>query len=751
MSTLFKQPPDILKGKATGSSDILGGKFSKSPPDVLRNTSGPVMSVFGRTGYVIAQAGDYTADLITNAVDQTGRYANPAWITSLDYSKISNAPAPPSIAAYQTPWLQDINAAGFRLLNAASVGIGTSTPLNPLQVVGNPNWVDLPPQPGYGWAYFANNDGSAGLSFGGNSTWGSGAGASWIQASISNGTQRGTLVLQPARGYVGVNQVMPAYQLDVQGDINTTGRYLQNGSPLPGQSPWAQDVDAANHALFNAASVAIGTATAKAQLDLSGSVNGDTPGQNLKLCYSAGGVPLFGWRLDSGNGSLILDRAWGDWAATPALRILRANGYLGVNNANPGCQLDVVGSINCTGQYLQNGVPISSGGGSQSPWTGDVDAAGHSLNDVDAITSRHGIEMTFPYGASAGGGHIRFSNGTSRLWEWTVWNAASGSNAGNDLILSAFDDSGNYLSTPLNISRSTGLVTLGGALNVATSISIQNGAHLGSISITSTDTDPAVAIQSTATGGKQWMMISSAGGSGLGQGTFSIFNYTDFRSVIAAQPGGNVGIGQGSPSYKLDVSGDVNTTGVYRVNGTPVATGGGSVVLLARLTANNTSGILAFPSIFAAGYDTFFFVVEGLVPATNGITVWVRVTADNGSTYDTTSGHYLWGRNWVCLSVSDSNSGQTGDSGMQLWNADLNNSAAFGGLCGQGYFHNARNANSITTMIADVMGENTANHLYVIHWGGTHAIVTALTGFRLETSAGNFVSGSVAVYGVKNS
>jgi hypothetical protein len=38
---------------------------------------------------------------------------------------------------------------------------------------------------------------------------------------------------------------------------------------------------------------------------------------------------------------------------------------------------------------------------------------------------------------------------------------------------------------------------------------------------------------------------------------------------------GNVGIGITNPAYKLDVAGDVNINGVFRINGTPINTGGG--------------------------------------------------------------------------------------------------------------------------------------------------------------------------------
>lgn len=79
---------------------------------------GAVASVFGRTGAVVAASGDYSAAQVTNAVDKTQSYPNPAWIASLPWSKITGAP---SVSSYQTPWLQNIDAAGFTLSNVPSV------------------------------------------------------------------------------------------------------------------------------------------------------------------------------------------------------------------------------------------------------------------------------------------------------------------------------------------------------------------------------------------------------------------------------------------------------------------------------------------------------------------------------------------------------------------------------------------------------------------------------------------------------
>ena len=90
-----------------------------------------VTSVFTRTGAVIAASGDYTAAQVTNAVSVLSSYADPSWITSLAYAKITGAP---SIASIQTPWLQNINGAGFNLTSVGSLGVGVASPLNLVQV-----------------------------------------------------------------------------------------------------------------------------------------------------------------------------------------------------------------------------------------------------------------------------------------------------------------------------------------------------------------------------------------------------------------------------------------------------------------------------------------------------------------------------------------------------------------------------------------------------------------------------------------
>jgi len=83
---------------------------------------GAVASVFGRTGTVAAQAGDYTAAQITNAVSTLGSYADPAWLTSIGWAKVAGAPAtfPPAVHTHDAA---DVVSGRF---NTARLGLGVA-------------------------------------------------------------------------------------------------------------------------------------------------------------------------------------------------------------------------------------------------------------------------------------------------------------------------------------------------------------------------------------------------------------------------------------------------------------------------------------------------------------------------------------------------------------------------------------------------------------------------------------------------
>ena len=80
-----------------------------------------VSSVFGRTGDIVAQNGDYAAAQVANAVDMTMSYSDPPFIGSLSWSKIMFAPN-----FIVNPWTANTDGGGFTLGNVNQVGIGVA-------------------------------------------------------------------------------------------------------------------------------------------------------------------------------------------------------------------------------------------------------------------------------------------------------------------------------------------------------------------------------------------------------------------------------------------------------------------------------------------------------------------------------------------------------------------------------------------------------------------------------------------------
>lgn len=110
----------------------------------------------------------------------------------------------------------------------------------------------------------------------------------------------------------------------ITGDIDITGNYLQNGSPFS-----SFDATASN------------TFTASQKVDVT-----DNSNPAFKI-------------TQKGTGDALLVE---DDAANPDTTpfVIKADGKVGVGTTSPAQPLDVVGNINTTGNYLQNGSPLAS-------------------------------------------------------------------------------------------------------------------------------------------------------------------------------------------------------------------------------------------------------------------------------------------------------------------------------------------------------------------------------------------------------
>lgn len=167
---------------------------------------------------------------------------------------------------------------------------------------------------------------------------------------------------------VGINTTTPAYNLDVNGDINYTGTLLQNGNPVQ-YSQWSNSTDAQNN-LYAPAKVAINTTTNPIYpLDVSGDINytGVLRQNGTPVVYSQ-------WREGSTSNDVVI-----------------GNKNIGIGISNPAYPLEVAGDINVTGGELRrNGLPLVS-----SPWVTNTNQDVH----FPSTTTKVGIGLSNPHTA----------------------------------------------------------------------------------------------------------------------------------------------------------------------------------------------------------------------------------------------------------------------------------------------------------------------------------------------------------------
>jgi hypothetical protein len=221
-----------------------------------------VGSVFGRTAAVAATAGDYTAAQVTNAVDSTQSYANPTWITSLAWSKITGAP---------TIYVDPLTTTGDVLYRSASattrLAIGTAGQV--LTVSGGvPAWMTP---------------------------------ASYLTDPT---TTTGDLIYRSSSGTTRLPIGASGYVLTVVSGVPAWAAATGGGA----QTPWTSNINAAGYQLQNAGAIGIGV----------------TPAAGYPIdVYASGMAPII--------------RVVGDWNV--ASENVQVNGYVySGSNSNAGTQ-----------------------------------------------------------------------------------------------------------------------------------------------------------------------------------------------------------------------------------------------------------------------------------------------------------------------------------------------------------------------------------------------------------------------------
>jgi hypothetical protein len=518
-----------LGALAVGSNGQILTADSTQPLGVKWITPAPggVTSFNGRVGAVMPASGDYTAAQVTGAVNSGSTYADPAWITSLAWSKITGAPAGAAPGA-PTGSVQFNNAGSFAgsanlVWNGSALGIGTSTPdsTGVLHIVNASSLARV----------FVDGYASGGANLIGRVGQGTAAsplpatagqlmiyltGRGWCGGSTgwSNSAYIGLFAAEnftptSAASYIGFATCPSgAVGMTERMRIDQNGNVGIGGTPAASQtSPSASVTYVSVVGRSDVGSVEVVGTLADALNNIVGQfafadLNNTTSNKRTAVinAYSTGttvgsrgGSMTFSTRPDNING------------LTERMRIDH-NGLVGIGKT-PAYALDVQGDLNITGTYRVNGTPISTGGTGSPPGGtngmvqyNNAGAFGGSANLFwDATNNRLGVGTSTP-------GAILHTKAAAELLRLETTGTVASAGLG---YMTFYDASG---------SRQ-GFIGFGGVAN---------------------------------------QMQLYLDGSGK---TFSILNCL-------------VGIAK-TAAYALDVNGDCNITGTYRVNGVAIGTGGG--------------------------------------------------------------------------------------------------------------------------------------------------------------------------------
>jgi len=417
-------------------------------------------------------------------------------------------------AVPQTPWASNIDAAGFNLSNAGDITMNVGKSLT-ASYVNIPDGLGGSFQP---WSLYASS-GALNFQYGGSN---------WLSFDGVN----------QVFGVGGIVQASGGIKFG-DGTLQTTAATGSGGGGS--QTPWTSDIDGGGHYLSNVSSI------------YCGQLNTNYCMMENPQVTDQDSVVTWNWSFIHHSGVLNIVPT-GDWTT---MQTLDANKHIitlcyptTVNNTtDPAYALDVTGDCNVTGQFLVGGSPTDP-----TTTKGDLIVRG-----MAAVCSRLGV------GAD---GTVLTAEAAQPLG--MHWAAPAAGGGGSQTPWASDIDGANF--NLLNPNS----VLIGSSLNEGVFLSVYGYPN------------PPAITGTTQTGIARFCAYK--GGPGVGSGnTLDIGGYsgspygiwmqvTDRFALASTYPiilqpnGGYVGVaGNTNPAYAIDVIGDVNVTGQYRVNGTRMA------------------------------------------------------------------------------------------------------------------------------------------------------------------------------------
>ena len=404
--------------------------------------------------------------------------------------------------------------------------------------------------------------------------------AFWTRASGAAEVVTERMRLDSA-GNLGIGKTSPAYKLDVAGDVNITGTFRMNGTAINsgtvtgvtgtasritiGGTAAAPTVDIASAYVGQNTITTLGTVTTGTWSGLFGAVSGANL-TSLTAGNLAGTIPstvLGNSTHYLGTTALTLNRA----SANQALTGISSVAFPGSSSGTATLQASATAGTPTLALPTSTGTLIGTGD------TGTITNTMLAAGTIDLTTK---VTGTLPVSKGGTGTGTAFTQGSA------LFAGASGTYA-QDNSYFFYDATNHRLGLgnaapvyPLDVGPATY-----SASGTTAAALFRNGNGFNTYS----NTQVAFGYNNTNTYMHGIRTRHNAANKAGNSMDFYVWNYGTDSSTPATTMGsqqvmtldgngsGSVGIGTLAPAYKLDVAGDVNITGTFRVNGTAISSG----------------------------------------------------------------------------------------------------------------------------------------------------------------------------------
>ncbi len=182
------------------------------------------------------------------------------------------------------------------------------------------------------------------------------------------------------------------------------------------------------------------------------------------------------------------------------------------------------------------------------------------------------------------------------------------------------------------------------------------------------------------------------------------------------------------------------------VNGAIGATSG--MDFLGRATASG-SATIDFANFLTSAYDCYLIVFSGVVPATSGSSLTMRVGTGSTPTWISGASSYAWNIFDHNIGGTTANYNSTADSSIALNGLNFINNAANYSISGQIYCYAPSNGSLYTQFTGKYMAAASGFTGYTCgEIGGVYLATTAVTSLRFLMASGNITSGHFKIYGL---